>query len=370
MKKIIALLLLSALLLSLVACNTPDIAPESNTVTITDQAGDTVTVPQNAERIAVCGIFPLPSVLAVFFDSADKIVGIPPEVMAAAKNGLLGDIYPEILNAKTGYTSGTDINTEELMTLNPDIVFYSADNKKMGDLLKNAGFTAVGISANIHDYDCIKTLNSWLELLGQIYPENNKAKTVLEYSENILKMVGERTKDLSPEQRRKVFFLFKYSDNTIMTSGDNFFGDWWAESIGAINAAKELTGDNQQVVNIEQVYAWNPELILITNFNTAYPEDLYENTIGSYDWSGIDAIANKEVYKMPLGMYRSYTPGTDTPVTLLWLAKTVYPELFSDIDIIKETKDYYQKLFGITLTDEQASAIFSPSKAAGITLKN
>ncbi len=370
MKRIITLLL-ALTLLTLVSCGTPQNTQQgSDTITLTDQAGDTVTVPKNADRIAVCGIFPLPSVLAVFFDSADKLVGIPPEVMAASKNGLLGEIYPEILNAQTGFTSGSDVNTEELLKLEPDIVFYSADNKKMGTTLKNAGFTAVGISANIHGYDCIKTLNSWLELLGQIYPENDRAKIVSDYSESVLAMIKDRTGKLSDDEKKSAFFLFKYSESTIMTSGDNFFGDWWLDSIGAKNVAKELAGDNQQTVNIEQVYAWNPEIIFITNFNTAFPEDLYSNTVGAYDWSGIEAIKNKMVYKMPLGMYRSYTPGTDTPITLLWMAKTVYPELFADIDIIKEAKDYYETLFGITLTDEQANSIFNPSQAAGITLKN
>ena len=68
---------------------------------------------------------------------------------------------------------------------------------------------------------------------------------------------------------------------------------------------------------------------------------------------------------MPLGMYRSYTPGADTPVTLLWFAKTTYPELFEDIDIVQEAKDYYKEVFGVELTDEQAASIFAPDAAAG-----
>ena len=42
---------------------------------------------------------------------------------------------------------------------------------------------------------------------------------------------------------------------------------------------------------------------------------------------------------MPLGMYRSYTPGADTPVTLLWMAKTTYPEKFEDINITDENRE-------------------------------
>lgn len=367
MRKFITLLLALTLFTATTACtDTKKETVQTETVTITDQAGDTVTVPKNADRIAVCGIMPLPSVISVFFDGAEKLVGIPPESMTAAKNGLLGELFPEILTAATSYASGQDVNAEELMKLNPDIVFYSADNKKMGELLKNSGFTAVGISANIHRYDCIKTLNSWLDLLGQIYPENNKGEKVSAYSQEIYNLIQERTKNLKDSERKKVFFLFKYSESTIMTSGDNFFGDWWAEAVGALNVAKELKGDNQQTVNMEQIYAWNPEMIFVTNFNTVTAEDIYNNSVGSYNWSGIAAVINKQVYKMPLGMYRSYTPGTDTPVTLLWMAKQVYPELFADIDIIKETKDYYQKLFGVTLTDEQAEGIFNPSVSAGM----
>ncbi|MBR5429324.1 MAG: Fe3+-citrate ABC transporter substrate-binding protein, partial [Firmicutes bacterium] len=106
-------------------------------------------------------------------------------------------------------------------------------------------------------------------------------------------------------------------------------------------------------------------LMLITNFTTATPDDIYNNTVGVYDWSGVSAVADKKVYKMPLGMYRSYTPGVDTPMTLLWLAQTVYPDLFSDIDLTAEVKDYYQNVFSVELTDEQVASIFAPPADAG-----
>ena len=105
-------------------------------------------------------------------------------------------------------------------------------------------------------------------------------------------------------------------------------------------------------------------MILVTNFTKAQPDDLYNNTIGETDWSGIKAVQDKRVYKMPLGIYRSYTPGADTPVTLLWLAKTVYPELFSDIDVTAKAKEYYKDVFGVELTDAQVQSIFAPASDA------
>lgn len=358
MKKIIAFLLALVLL---TGC-TPA-APVENTRTVIDHDGVEVTLPEKVERIVVCDILPLPSVLAVFFDSAEKIVGMSGTSMSAAANGLLGELYPEILDAETGFIDGSTVNTEELMKLQPDVVFYNASRKELGEQLRKAGFPAVAISVNKWEYDCIETLNQWAALLGEIFPENDRREAVAAYSEKIYSMVQDRVREI-PE-RQRVLYLYQYSETNLLTSGQKFFGQWWADAIGAVNVAQELTTDNSVAVNMEQIYAWDPELIFITNFTTAEPVDLYENTVGVYDWSGIQAVKDRQVYKMPLGMYRSYTPGADTPVTLLWMAKTAYPEQFADIDILTETKAYYKEVFGVELTEAQAASIFDPTAEAG-----
>lgn len=97
---------------------------------------------------------------------------------------------------------------------------------------------------------------------------------------------------------------------------------------------------------------------------------MYNNTVGTYDWSEVDAVKNKQCFKMPLGMYRTYTPGVDTPITLYYLAKIAYPDLFNDIDMSSEVKKYYKDVFGIDLTDEQVNKIFNPSVNAGAGFSN
>ncbi len=383
MRTLLCMLLTGAMVLSATGCGNAEKkdpvqeqdvtaeVPESGeqigeeTHVIVDHLGIEVEIPYEVDRIAVGNILPLPSVLTVFFDSADKIVGMSPNSMSAAENGLLGELYPEILDTETGYMNGSDINLEELMNLEPDVVFYSASQPDQGEQLRDAGFAAVALSVNEWEYNAIETLNQWIALLSEIFPENDKTEIVEQYSDEIYKMVQERVAKIPEEERERVFFLFKYSDTEMATSGKNFFGQFWADAIGAINAAEEIETDNQAAVNMEQVYVWNPTTIFITNFTAAQPEDLYENAIGNYDWSAVSAVQNEKVYKMPLGMYRSYTPGADTPVTLLWFAKTTYPELFEDIDIIQETKNYYAEVFGVTLTDAQAASIFAPDAEAG-----
>ena len=371
MKRFICMLLAAAMLFSLCACgkseNDAADKPEAGAKThmIVDHLGNEVEVPYEINRIAICSLWPMASVLSVFFDSADKLVGIPPECKASAENGLLGELYPEILNAETGYTKANEVNIEELAKLNPDIVIYNANNPDLGEHLTQLGFTAVAMSVNKWNYDAIETLNNWISLLSEIFPANDKAKAVTDYSEKIYDMVKARVADIPDNERAHAFFIYQYSDTGLLSSGKSFFGQYWADAIGAVNVGEELEGENSVAVNMEQVYAWNPDIVFITNFTTATPDDLYNNTIGSYDWSRIDAVANHNVHKMPMGMYRSFTPGIDTPITLLWLAKAAYPQQFEDIDITAETKDYYKDVFGIELSDEQAESIFAPSVDAG-----
>lgn len=339
-------------------------ASDSDTITIIDHLGHTVDVPRQIDRIIVGNIYPLPSVLTVFFDSGEKIVGMADVSMKAAQNGLLGELYPEVLDAETGFIQGTEINVEEVAALDPDVVFYGTESPQIGEQLSAAGIPAVAVSASKWEYDAIETLNNWLDLLGEMFPENAKADICRSYSQEKYAMVQERVKDIPEDERERAFFLFQYSEENITTSGKLFFGQWWADAIGAKNVGEELTTDNSTAVDMEQIYAWNPSLIFITNFNAAQPETLYGNETGTYDWSAVDAVTQQRVYKMPLGMYRSYTPGIDTPITLLWLAKTAYPERFEDIEITQETRDYYQEVFGVALTDEQANSIFAPVSAA------
>ncbi|MBO4214032.1 MAG: ABC transporter substrate-binding protein, partial [Lachnospiraceae bacterium] len=352
-----------------VAGNTGDTDEGKTTHVIVDHLGNEVEVPNEINRIVVCGLWPLPSVLCVFFDSAEKIVGIPDSCMSAAKNSILSELYPEILNAKTEYTTGSDINMEELMKLNPDIVIYNTTTPELHDQLEAAGIPGVAFSVNKWNYNAIETLKNWIALLSEMFPENDKVDIVNAKSDEMYNFVQERVADIPDEERERAFFLFNYNDTAVITSGSCFFGQFWADAIGVKNVAEEITTDNSVPVNMEQIYAWNPSLIFITNFNAAMPEDLYENNLGVYDFTETDAVKNKNCFKMPLGMYRSFTPGVDTPLTLLYLAKCAYPEKFEDIDMIAETIKYYKEVFGVTLTQEQAERIFAPdSEAAKVHL--
>ena len=345
---------------------TEDSTEEGGERTIIDHAGNEVTLPEEIDRIVVTDTLPLPSVLSLYLDSAEKLVGISPVSMSAAKAGLLGELYPEILDADTSFFENSELNIESLLALEPDLVFYNAQNKELGESLTSAGLTAVAVSVTKWDYNAADTFDAWMDLLADIFPEEEeKAEAAKDYCEKVEETIQEKTGDLTDEEKKSVFFLFNYSDTALVTSGKNFWGQYWCDAINAVNVGEEIEAERSNAaVNMEQVYSWDPEIIFISNFTKAMPEDLYNNTIGDDDWSSVQAVKNEQVYKMPLGAYRTFTPGADTPMTLMWLAKTVYPDLFENVDMTEEVETYYKEVYGIELTDDQVAQMYTPSADA------
>ena len=64
-------------------------AKDNGERTIIDHAGNEVTLPEEINRIVVTDTLPLPSVLSLYLDSAEKLVGISPVSMSAARQVFL-----------------------------------------------------------------------------------------------------------------------------------------------------------------------------------------------------------------------------------------------------------------------------------------
>lgn len=338
---------------------------EKKTRIIKDMNGNDVEVPEKIERVVVLSMYPLPSVITTYLGSGSKVVGMEPFSYAAAENGLLGKLFPDILESNTSFIHGETLNVEELIALEPDVVLYSAINDEQKQMLENAGLTGIAVHAQQNDYNCIETYNDWFRLMAAMFPgEGPSEDKITAYSQKVYDEIQERVKDIKEEDRVRALHIFRYDDKTMVVSGQNFFGNFWINMAGGINVAAALDKKGPSPTDMEQIYEWNPDLIYITNFTPTMPEDLYNNAIGEDDWSQVNAVKNKRVHKMPLGSYRTFTPGVDTPVTMLWVAKQMYPEQFADIDIAQEFKDYYKEFFNVELTDEDVNNILNPPREA------
>ncbi len=334
--------------------------------TVVDDNEDKVEVPEKIERVVVANILPLASAVTVYLNDGSRVVGMHPACYSAAKGGLLGELYPEVLKADSSFIKGSSLNVEALLALKPDVVLVSAPDRRMIDVVRNAGIPAFGISPSKWHYDIIETHNQWMASLSELFPEvKGRGGLIEKKSLEIAKLVRDRTADIPEEKRARALFIFRYDAKQLITSGKSFFGQYWCDAVGALNVAESIKADNANaVISMEQVYAYNPDTIFVTNFTSAQPEDLYQSKIASHDWSEVKAVQEKRVFKMPLGIYRSYTPSADTPLTLLWMAKKTYPERFADINLEERVKAYYKEVFDVELTDAQIERMYNPASAS------
>ena len=378
-KKLATGMLMAGMVISTVGCGATNTTSEQTTTkveqttdaeqtategtrTITDQVGNEVVLPEKIERVVITSLWPLPSVYTLFQGSAEGLVGMHPASKAAAEGSMLGKVA-DLSGVETGFIQDGQINVEELMKLNPDVVLYNGTNTEEYEILQKAGIPAIGFIPNASgDWNAIESVSSWMELLGEIFQKEDRAAQMKQMGNDMLAEVQAKVSDIPEEDKERVLVLYRYSDEQMTVSGNGHFGDFWIEATGGINVADDVEGS--PAVNMEQIYAWNPDKIFITNFSSAMPEDLINNTVDGNDWSSVKAVQDGEVYKIPLGMYRWYPPSSDTPLMLEWFAQKVYPEKFEDVDMNTEVKEYYNEFYGIELTDEDVNTIFNPSREA------
>ena len=98
--------------------------------------------------------------------------------------------------------------------------------------------------------------------------------------------------------------------------------------------------------------AWQPEVILL-----AFGEER-EQLLADPRLSSLPAVRKQRIHGVPHGahIWTHYTP--EQPLGILWLAKLLYPESFSDIDLIQESREFYRRFFGKILNDSELAAIF------------
>lgn len=337
------------------------------TRTIVDQVGNTVRLPEKVERVVIASVWPLASVYCLSLGS-DTLVGLDPAIISAGENSMLKKVVPNISSIPSSFSQNGLINAEELLKLKPDVVLYASAIMEDYEVSTQAGVPAVGFSLSIKDFNAVDTINSWVEQLGAVMGVDLSDSEYVRYGERIQALVASRVNDIPEGQKPRCLFIHGYGGgNSYTIPGTTSWADYWITASGGRNVVDSYSGNGS--VTMEQIYAWNPDYIFIDNFNPLLPEDLYENKAGTANWQTVKAVANRQVKKVPLGMYRWYVTCSDSPLMLLWMAKQNQPDVFADIDLDAEMKSFYKQFYNIELSDEDIASIYNPVREASAGIK-
>lgn len=335
-KRLTALVLAVLMLISTVACGSSaandsttqaastsafDVMSQFNEVstsyplTVTDQAGRTVTFEKAPEKIA--SSYYISTSLLLALGLKDKLVGI--EAKANTRN-----IYklaaPSIVSLPNMGTA-KEFNTEACVAAAPDVVFLPMKLKKAADTLEGLGIKAVVVNPEDATLlkECITLVGKITNTIGRSDALNNSIDTFL--ADNKAKLAGEST---------PLVYLAGNS-SVLSTAGSKMYQNTLLSNAGGKNAASELTDTYWANVSYEQLLAWNPDYIIIAADATYSVDDVLNDA----NLADCNAIKNKKVVKLPGDIEAWDSPVPASFLGSIYIASVLHPE--------KVTKDFYEE---------------------------
>lgn len=313
-------------------------ASPSSTVTIQDQRGQDVTVAQPVERIATA-VIPSPAIIAAVDGSWDKIVGINESTLKANQEGIIGKIFPESMTTEVVSTRDFTPDMEKILGLNPDVMIqwgtYGED--KIAPI-EQAGIPMLGLK-----YGTQADLEKWVTMFGQMLGKEDRAGEIIGNMDSEAKKISEKVAAIDGPSPRAL--SLSYSSEKLSVSNGDDYAQHVYDLTGVTNVAKD-SQVTDGVVDAEQIIEWDPEIIFLSAFDAATPEDVYNDP----RFQGLSAVKEKRVYRSPLGVYRWQVPCAESPLFWNWVAALAYPGEF-EVDLPELTREQTQFLYNYELSD-------------------
>ena len=318
---------------------------DADRITVTDCLGRQVAIPANPERIAA--VDPFAGQAVIMFGGGDKILDASGGVQ---RDLLLQEMCPALKDAVT--MSGGDPNIEELLRLEIDLLFIKDEaysNKQLVEKLENAGIPFLVMA-----YDDMAAQMTAAKVVGEALGQPGEAELYQEYYQKAIDRAG-AIATLVPQEKQQR--LYHSVNEAVRTDPAGSLGMDWIAVTGAANVAAganlESSG-SAAYSTLEQIYIWNPDLIICNESGVA------DYILTDAKWSGLKAVREKSVYQIPIGVSRWGHPNsTETPLAILWLTKLLYPEEGAEINMEAEVSYFYQTFFDYAPTNEVIQRIYS-----------
>ena len=378
-KNFAALLLALAMMFSLCACGSqsapaqdtpqPSEAQESaapseapSEITVTDMIGRELTVtPGSYTRVVCIGAGALRmysyigdvSLLCGVEDIDNLTLEERPKMFdSVARPYVLayGDVFSTLPSCGVGGPNAQAAEAEKILSCNPDIVISEYEDVEKEDALQEQlGVPVVTLKSGPNGvFD--DAFSQSMTLLGQIFGEEEKAEALVSFIASETAEIAERTASIADEDKPAVYVcgLGNWgTTNHLMTS--QTYASFEVANIR--NVVTDLGANGVQPIEEEKFVALGADIDIIVMDAAAVKniKPLYQEDPTMFD--SCKAWQTGEVY---LEMaYNAYYTNYEIALINTWfIAKSVYPDLFADVDITAKTNEITSAFLGKELADE------------------
>jgi iron complex transport system substrate-binding protein len=311
---------------------------------VTDSAGRTITIPARVERVFPAGP---PAAITHYTLQPRTLLGWP----RANRGPELVYLDPEIgtrpeLGRLTG--RGNTTNLEVLLQLKPDLILDIGSTARTFAETADRVQSQTGIPYALLDGRFSAIPESY-RLHGRLVGETARAEELARYCEEIVRTCQSRVATIPADRRPRVYYA--RGPRGLDTGLGGSINVETIEFMGAVNVAGQTRG-GLATVSVEQVLAWDPEVIITID------QDFAANVRRDPAWAGVRAVRDGRVHlspKLPFG-WVDFPPSMNRMPGLIWLGKLLYPSLFRE-DLTAFTRDFHTRFYHRTPTDPQIAFV-------------
>jgi len=309
-------------------------------ITIVDQSGRTVELPQAAERV-IGTHNPSMNLLISVDGNGKRIVGFGNKDMAY---GLYDQVAPEV-NQATSIGKGKNVNMETVASLKPDLALLPLRFQSQVEQLANLGVPAIVL--DVEKYDSIKDA---LTMIGKAVGQEKRAQEIVAFFDSKI----QKASQAAAEAKTKPTVLFLSGSSKTEVASDNMLQNQIIETAGGVPVTKGFSAQELWLqVSMEQIVKWNPEVVYLP----AYASYTVDDILNDPQWANISAVKNKKVYKFPSNMEPWDYPTASASLGLCWTLYNLHPDLYTYDELMKDVNEFYQFVYGKTFTAEQLGII-------------
>ena len=261
-----------------------------------------------------------------------------------------GDVFSTLPSCGVGGPNAQAAEAEKILSCNPDIVISEYEDVEKEDALQEQlGVPVVTLKAGPNGvFD--DAFSQSMTLLGQIFGEEEKAEALVSFIAAETAEIAERTANVADEDKPGVYVcgLGNWgTTNHLMTS--QTYASFEVANIR--NVVTDLGANGVQPIEEEKFVALGADMDIIVMDAAAVKniKPLYQEDPTMFD--SCKAWQTGEVY---LEMaYNAYYTNYEIALINTWfIAKSVYPDLFADVDITAKTNEITSAFLGKELADE------------------
>jgi iron complex transport system substrate-binding protein len=285
------------------------------------------TLPRLEKVMSVVPLYYVQAEVIVCIGARNKIVGVG---YLLPNNQILNRFYPDIYEIPQ---VGRDItlNVELLCTLQPDLVLCSNNLTEISKI-ENAGMNAFGTYPR-NLADVFQQIQDYGTLLGR----KVEADSLVNFLSGKIEQIRKVTESIPSESRPRVYYV--RSDNC-SSLGAGIFSEV-INIVGGVNVVDNgnIGGGNTVRCSIEQLLAWDPDVIIIRDRASTSIEEILTDP----EWQEIAAVKTKRVYQETYGWTEFRI---ETVFGISEKAKWLYPELFTKISPIDDYGEFNRIIEG------------------------